>query len=59
MSKPLSISVALSVLAMAAFTLLATPAADYDRASTHTGATTQVAAPAVDRFLPILSGLIR
>jgi len=56
MSKPLSISVTLSVLAMAAFTLLATPAADYDRASTHTGATTQVAAPAVDRFLPILSG---
>ncbi len=59
MSKPLSISVALSVFAMAAFTLFATPAADYQSITTHTGAATQVAAPAVDRFLPVLSGLIR
>ena len=59
MSKPLSISAALSVFAMAAFTLFATPGADYTAAATHTGATTQVAAPAVDRFLPVLSGLIR
>ncbi|MWV29198.1 hypothetical protein [Aurantiacibacter rhizosphaerae] len=59
MSKPLAISAALSVFAMAAFTLLATPAADYTAVATQTGAMTKVIAPAVDRFVPILSGLIR
>ena len=64
MSKPLHISAAFAIFAMAAFTLFATPAAefafaDHYIAATQTGATTNVAAPAIDRFLPVLSGLIR
>ncbi|MFB0614149.1 hypothetical protein [Aurantiacibacter poecillastricola] len=59
MSKPLAISAAFSVFAMAAFTLTATPAQPYSGAATQTGASTFVAAPAVDRLFPVLSGLVR
>ena len=59
MSKPLAISAAFSVFAMAAFTLFATPSPDYTAAARQTGATTWVAAPAADRILPAVSGLIR
>ncbi|MGB3795614.1 MAG: hypothetical protein WA957_04845 [Alteraurantiacibacter sp.] len=59
MSKPLSIAAAFSVFAMAAFTLFAAPAADYTGRATHSGTATQIAVPVVDRFLPVLSGLIR
>lgn len=58
MSQQLSISAAFAIFAMAAFTLTATPADDF-AAPTPTGATTVVAAPAVDRLLPVFSGVIR
>jgi RNA 3'-terminal phosphate cyclase len=59
MSKQLAISTAFSIFTTAAFMLTATPASDFNVATTYTGATTQVAAPAIDRFAPVLSGLIR
>ena len=59
MSKPLAISAAFAVFAMAAFALFATPSAQYGLAAQQTGATTLVAAPAVDRVFPAFSGLIR
>ncbi|WP_338243331.1 hypothetical protein [Aurantiacibacter hainanensis] len=59
MSKPLAISAAFAVFAMAAFTLFATSSPDYTVAAQQSGATTWVAAPAVDRVFPAVSGLIR
>ncbi len=63
MSKPLAISAAFSVLAMAAFTLSATPAADYRGPAMQTGAAAHATAPAFDRpnlseMVPALSQLI-
>lgn len=59
MSKPLAISAALAVFTMAAFAVFATPSPQYALAAQHTGATTWVAAPAVDRVFPAFSELIR
>jgi hypothetical protein len=58
MSKSLAISTAFSVLAMAAFTLTATPATDFDGPIVQTGAAAHATAPAFDRAIPALFGLI-
>lgn len=64
MSKPLAISAAFSVFAMAAFALLAAPIAGPEApsglATMQTGAAANATAPAiVDQVFPALSGLIR
>ncbi|RPF72236.1 hypothetical protein [Aurantiacibacter spongiae] len=58
MSKPLAIAAAFSILAMSAFALCATPAAGpFSRGATKTGATMEIAAPALDPEWPGLAGL--
>ncbi len=58
MSKSLAISAAFSVLAMAAFTLTATPATDFDGPVVQTGAAAHATAPAFDRVVPAIISLI-
>ncbi len=60
MSKQLAISASASVFAMAAFVLSATPTFDMRMGGglNQQGATTEVAAPAVDRVIPALFDLL-
>jgi hypothetical protein len=58
MSKQLSISAAFATFAMAAFAVTSGPVVSYKNADEQTGAATHVTAPAIDRGIPALLGLI-
>lgn len=59
MSNQLAVSAAFSVFTMAAFALFASPDAGGGITAYETGATTHVAAPALDRAMPVLFDLTR